>query len=69
MRYQTFARSWPPGGVLVKEPALIPLVGGRNGCEWVSCWKSACQVKALGGSVPSSASVPVPEKPMSSPSA
>ena len=60
MRYHTFAEVSPVVG-MTKEPVLAPLVGGTKGWKWVSWWKSTHQVKALGGRLPFSKSVPVPE--------
>lgn len=60
MRYQTSAEVSPVVGI-VKEPPVLPGVSGMNGCVCDSWWKSTRQVKALGGSVPSCGSLPLPE--------
>ena len=45
---------------MMNEPPVEPLVAGRNGRICPLTWKSTRQVKALGGRLPSSGSVPVP---------
>ena len=65
-RYHTFEDVSPTSGT-VKVPPVCPLVGGMKGCRCSSWWKSTRQVKALAGSVPSSASVPLPLKVRVSP--
>src|SRR5687767_1062336 len=60
IRYHTSAENSPVVG-MVNEPEREPLVGWMKGWVWSAWWKSTRQVKALAGSVPSSASEPVPE--------
>ena len=45
----------------------FPAVGGRNGCVWVSWWRTTFQVRALAGSGPSSGSLAEPVSVIVSP--
>ncbi len=61
IRYRVLPlKSWPLVGI-VNVPLFTP-VTGVPGWTWPSWRKSMFQVKALAGSVPSSGSVPVPPK-------
>src|SRR5262245_29075186 len=65
MRYHWFAATSPVVG-MVNEP-LAPVTYGldsepRNGCVWVSWWKTTHQLSEPAGSVPCSASVAEPLK-------